>query len=292
MNNELVQINVPLAGVRIDCMQDDSDRPGLLCPAHYHDEIELITVTEGRLAFAVDDKKQVAAAGDTIFCSARIPHATYLTGAPCAYILLQFRPEKYMEEGKGAGKYFNRFVQNTVMPFCLLHNEKIAAAMEQALAESREKRDAWALSVRGLVYAMVAELCRAGALSAPDGSSSADIEKILPALEYVDQHYAENITLSGISAVQNLNPSYFCRLFKRASGSSFIDYLNFVRVCKSEKLLLGREESILSVAYDVGFSSVSYFNRIFKKYKNCTPSAYRRAQYEESVSGGKILSAR
>ena len=80
--------------------------------------------------------------------------------------------------------------------------------------------------------------------------------------------------------MQNLNPSYFCRIFKRASGSGFIDYLNFVRICKSEKLLAAGTKSILDVSYDVGFSSVSYFNRIFKKYKNCTPTEYRRAQYE------------
>ncbi|MBQ7365330.1 MAG: helix-turn-helix transcriptional regulator, partial [Clostridia bacterium] len=53
-----------------------------------------------------------------------------------------------------------------------------------------------------------------------------------------------------------------------------------VRICKSEKLLAKSQKTILEVAYDVGFSSVSYFNRIFKRYKNCTPTEYRRAQYE------------
>ena len=89
-----------------------------------------------------------------------------------------------------------------------------------------------------------------------------------------------DITLDDVAKEQNLNPSYFCRVFKRASGSSFVDYLNFVRICKSEKMLATSEKSILEIACDVGFSSLSYYTRIFKRYKNCTPNEYRRAYYE------------
>ena len=90
------------------------------------------------------------------------------------------------------------------------------------------------------------------------------------------ENYKENISLDDVCEKSGMSSYYFCRLFKKASGSGFVDYLNFVRICKSEKLLAKSEKSILEVAYDVGFSSVSYYNRIFKRYKNCTPTEYRK----------------
>lgn len=281
MRNELVYSNVPVADVRIEALYGDGPAHGVICTLHYHDELEIISVTEGEMEFSVDDKRYRAQTGDTVFCSARIPHATYLIDGSCRYTLIQFRPEKYLEDDNNNGKYFNRFIRSSAVPFAIVHNNRITALIATALEETRSQREAWDLSVKGLVYSLLSLLCREGVISSKSSVYSADVEKIRPALAYIEEHYSENITLNDISAVQNLNPSYFCRIFKRASGSNFIDYLNFVRVCKSERLLANENASILSIAYDVGFSSVSYFNRIFKRYKNCTPTAYRRAQYEK-----------
>ena len=76
----------------------------------------------------------------------------------------------------------------------------------------------------------------------------------------------------------NFDPSYFCRIFKSAIGATFTEYLNFVRVCKAEKMLSRTNNSILDISEAVGFSSVSYFNRVFKKYRNCSPRAYRTTE--------------
>ena len=73
----------------------------------------------------------------------------------------------------------------------------------------------------------------------------------------------------------NFNEQYFCRLFKSIVGTSPINYINFVRVSKAEKLLK-KETSLLKVANDMGFSSLSYFNRVFKKYKHYSPGEYKK----------------
>ena len=107
------------------------------------------------------------------------------------------------------------------------------------------------------------------------------IVRIMPALEYIDENYYKEISLDEISGGLSLNPYYFCRLFKSATGSSFCEYLNFVRISKSEKLFKTNDKSIMEISLDVGFSSVTYFNRIFRKYKGCTPTVYRKAQNAE-----------
>lgn len=73
----------------------------------------------------------------------------------------------------------------------------------------------------------------------------------------------------------HLNKDYFCRLFKKATGTSVIEYLNFARVCKAEELLKS-DMNITDIAYTVGFSSLSYFNRSFNKYKGYSPTCYRK----------------
>ena len=82
-----------------------------------------------------------------------------------------------------------------------------------------------------------------------------------------DSQYGVKYQLDDLSKLLNLNQSYFCRLFKQATNSTFIEYLNFVRVCKAEKLLFTTNKTVSEISMDVGFSSVSYFNRVFKKIK-------------------------
>lgn len=280
MKNERIFTNVPNANTLITAQGSCGRRNVFLCDLHYHDEVELLSITYGALDLFVNGRRHPCREGDLVFLSSRIPHATFVTDKGCTYTLVQFRPEHYLEDSQNAGKYFSRFVRNAVEPFRIFENQELSALVAKALAEYERKEEAFALYIKGAIHAMIALLCREGLLSTKSGVHSADIEKIRPALLYIEEHFAKDISLEEISAVQNLNPSYFCRIFKRASGSGFIDYLNFVRVCKSEKLLAAGTKSILDVSYDVGFSSVSYFNRIFKKYKNCTPTEYRKAQYE------------
>lgn len=280
MKNELVTTNVPEARIRLKTYTTNTTTRAILSDLHYHDEIELLAITEGELFCVVSGKAHLCQKGDVLFFSARIPHSTYVQNSNCSYTLVQFRPELFLGDSNNTGKYFNRFVRNADLPFAILHNRELYRMIEKALEEEKHQQEAFGLYIKGAVFAIIALLCREGALSTSNSVYSADIKKILPALSFIDENYAQDITLDDVAKQQNLNPSYFCRVFKRASGSSFVDYLNFVRVCKSEKLLAAGEKSILEVAGDVGFTSLSYFNRIFKRYKNCTPTEYRRAHYE------------
>ncbi len=280
MKNELIKNNIPGAGVLLKTHRSREFETAIHSEMHYHDEIELLAVTEGELFCIVSGKHYHCQKGDVLFFSARIPHSTYVENSKCAYTLLQFRPEQYLGDSNNTGKYFNRFVRNADLPFAIIKNPTLFDIIARALEEEQKQEEAFDLYIKGATYSIIALLCREGALSASNSAYSADIKKILPALSYIEENFAQNITLDDIARLQNLNPSYFCRVFKRASGSSFVDYLNFVRVCKSEKMLASGEKSILEIACDVGFSSLSYFNRTFKRYKNCTPTEYRRAHYE------------
>ncbi len=144
----------------------------------------------------------------------------------------------------------------------------------------RGKKNAYEIIVRSHIMRIIGLLYRENILS--DGEqifSTATVQKILPTLIYVNQNYSEDINLLKISYMLGFDRSYFCRIFKSVIGARFTEYLNFVRICKPEKKLSSTDESILYISSSVGFSSVSYFNRTFKKYKNCSPSTYRATKY-------------
>lgn len=100
-------------------------------------------------------------------------------------------------------------------------------------------------------------------------------EKFNTVFDYLDEHYAEDITLEKIADVAGFSKFHFSRLFKQCSGYNFYDYVCYRRIKAAETLLLKPGNSITEVALQSGFSSLSTFNRTFKKVKGCTPSEYR-----------------
>ena len=68
---------------------------------------------------------------------------------------------------------------------------------------------------------------------------------------------------------------YFCKIFKKSTGTHFTDYLSRVRVEKARNLLLNPNLRISEIAYEVGFQSLTHFNRVFKKLLGQSPTEYR-----------------
>jgi AraC-like DNA-binding protein len=68
---------------------------------------------------------------------------------------------------------------------------------------------------------------------------------------------------------------YFCKLFKRATGLNFTEYLSNVRIEKAKNLLMNRNLRVSEIAYEVGFQSLTHFNRVFKGSVRQSPSEYR-----------------
>lgn len=101
------------------------------------------------------------------------------------------------------------------------------------------------------------------------------IEKFNVIFDYINMNYTEDITLDKISDVAGFSKFHFSRLFKKFTDMSFYDYLNQRRVKEAEKLLLNPELSITEVAMRSGFSSIATFNRVFKGFKECTPTEFK-----------------
>lgn len=94
-------------------------------------------------------------------------------------------------------------------------------------------------------------------------------------LEYVDEHYMEDLNLDSVADMAGFSKFHFSRLFKQYTNFTFCDYLSYRRIKAATELLSNPEYSITEVAMDSGFPSISTFNRLFKKQVGCTPREYR-----------------
>ena len=96
------------------------------------------------------------------------------------------------------------------------------------------------------------------------------------ALFYVEDHYNEKITIKDLAAVTHISPNYFCELFKKHTGRSFLDYLTDIRMKKADELLQNSDLKVYEVARRVGYDNERYFSRVYKEYYGKLPSNSRK----------------
>jgi AraC-like DNA-binding protein len=95
------------------------------------------------------------------------------------------------------------------------------------------------------------------------------------AKDYVAHHQSGPIKLAQIARSLNISAFHFCRTFKQSTGLTFVEYLSRVRVEKAKSLLHQSDLRVSEIAYEVGFQSITHFNRVFRKLVGCSPTVFR-----------------
>jgi AraC-like DNA-binding protein/ligand-binding sensor protein len=98
---------------------------------------------------------------------------------------------------------------------------------------------------------------------------------ITRAKEFIHEHQTEELSLGQVARAVNTSTFYFCKMFKKVTGINFTDYLSRVRIEKSKNLLLNPNLRVSEIAFEVGFQSLTHFNRVFKKILGQSPTEYR-----------------
>ena len=119
-----------------------------------------------------------------------------------------------------------------------------------------------------------------GALKHPvsDASNSRQkdyLDKFLYITNYINEHFAENLSLEQVADLAGFSKYHFTRLFKQYTDTSFYKYLNQKRIDYAKTLLLDPDLPVIDVALQCGFSSLSAFLRMFKQLNKCTPTEFR-----------------
>lgn len=285
IEKEKIEMSDPVLPIKTYIVNSNSRN--LAADPHMHDEVELIYIMVGEMNFQVGSHRLKVDNGKIIFINSMTVHSSETTpGVFTKMCLLQFNPGLVYNKNCSEYKYLTPFIQHNSFYYHMFDiNDSsiynlLAPLLTEIACEFQNKNIAYEILINSNLYKILTILYRSNVLKFNPLNSLRKEESILAKLDkvikYVENNYYENITLETASSMLNLNYHYFCRLFRTATGKPFIQYLNFVRVSAAERLLLSTDKPIIDIICDTGFSSLSYFNKIFKKMKGISPKKYRK----------------
>jgi AraC-like DNA-binding protein/ligand-binding sensor protein len=108
-------------------------------------------------------------------------------------------------------------------------------------------------------------------------SRHAEPASVKKAREFIREHETEQLALADVARAAGMSTFYFCKTFKKATGLTFTNYLSRSRIEKARELLANPQVRVSEVAYEVGFQSLTHFNRTFHRVLGESPTAYRAA---------------
>ncbi len=288
MDVAIIQHNVP--GIPVMLSKGiDACPEGFCTPMHLHDGVEILVGHTGVADVTVGSDTLELRRGDIVVINRRVPHGTICKAPNTSKITIQFRLEKLHEgEFSEIDKYLPLILTDNTKKYVFLKNgeeltNRIYKIIIDMYDENIREETGFEMIIRGYINILLGIFYRSRILeNVWDIYTNEVIRKIRPVLEYIDKNYRDEITLKALADTIHVNREYFCRTFKKATNITPTEYINHVRIWKAEGLLTTTEKSILEVATDVGFSSVSYFNRVFRKFKTTTPSAFREILYAKN----------
>lgn len=115
--------------------------------------------------------------------------------------------------------------------------------------------------------------------------NSSPVDQILM---YINEHYAENISLDELEKIFYLDKSYICRIFRKTMGISLVNYLQHKRILQAQQMLLTSDASIIDISLECGFGNIQHFYRVFKKVTQLTPKEYKLHQTSTQIGQSLI----
>lgn len=251
---------------------------------HYHSQLEFCYCREGEGDIFVNGEPHHLKSGDITVIN---PYEMHFSAEahPCgdiSYICLLVDPDYFRVpknlmwqlrfEPISAGAIKLR----TVVTSDDGGSTEIRRAMSELYDKLRTSPDTWDLSAASAMFSLFEIYCRFGYTEKKTSVSQRESrdEFIEMMTKYVSRNYSKKLTLASAAAEAGYNPKYFCRLFKRVFGVSFIDYLTEYRITKARELLCEHRYSVTQISEMTGFGNSSYFTLTFRKATGYAPTEY------------------
>lgn len=241
---------------------------------HHHPELELTMILAGRGRRWVGESVEEFGPGDCVLLGTDLPHTwkSECGNEPVGAIVVQCSPRLFQgscAEHVNLQKLFSQAKSGLV-----LHADLVPLAQEELhrLLAARSAVERLGRLGAVLGYFCVKDAARSLTGGPAPQSSDPRLQKVLRSIE---ENAHRHLPLAEIAAVAAMTPSAFCRWFRRATCQVPGDYLAEIRIGLACRRLQESDASITDIAFSVGFSSLSQFNRRFSALRACTPSQWR-----------------
>lgn len=252
-------------------------------PYHWHKEIELLWCVSGGLCMYVEGRRLEIGVGDAIFINSAEEHSFRPTCSDTEVLVIEVG-DRLLGDGFdlfASHQYENNFIDLTKDN--ALWKQTVKAALETIYNESKHTSDSdslWMLQAKLFeVFALLWRNLPFRGQSYNDDQQKKHLvymKNIQPALDYIEQNFDKQITVGGAAAEANYERTSFCRVFRLATGVTFLQYLNSRRIDEAKMLLSGNDMSIQEIGARCGMPHAKTFSRVFRQYCGMTPSEYRK----------------
>lgn len=257
------------------------------CGIHWHDDFELITVLKGLLTLQIGFERFILNQGDTMIVNSLESHSLTSLKKDTEVLFLSLDRSCCLEinpffyESIAILDYsvgFSQLQENRGMisaaVFSLLKilpPESASAGLDKPRYHLVRERMSRLMDLLSASYRP--RILKSGALTP---ASEEKITMLYRMIHYLYQNYNKTPSLDDFLKKEHYSLYYMSHVIVEITGTSFRDWLTYVRVEESEKLLLSGDAPISCIAHQVGFSSVRYYNANFKKWYGLTPADFRR----------------
>lgn len=268
------------------CYEQFDLHPDGMVPWHWHKEIELTLVLEGSIRVYTKNGTDILRAGDGMFFNANVLHhkVPVSDGKVCAV-------DHVFDPRIIAGDFNSVFEQQYVKPLveCTgfesfifrkenARHKRLLEQVYEIYQMTVNEEYGYAMKARNAFSDIWLALCvEAGELLHQKTSSGGLKEdRVKTMMLFIHSNYQEKLSLEQIAQSANISTRECLRCFKEVLNMTPFGYLMEYRVRKAAQLLRNTSQSIAECGYACGFSGTSYFTKIFKEIKGCTPSEYRK----------------
>ena len=231
-------------------------QPAATPNVHFHSRFELIYILEGQLDAVINGKVIPCNEGDVIIVNAFEVHY-YITKSENIQTYALTIDDLYLYD-------FNQIHgKKHFSSSCPSDGGKTNARVKDVILRWQEYGIDDLMANMGYFNLLLAELLKVCNLYEPNNlwSKSTDI------LQYIQEHYNENITMESVAEKWGYTREYFSRMFNKLVGVNFRSYLNKIRLEKAEILLKDKTRRVSDVVYDVGFANTVMYYRALKKFR-------------------------
>ncbi len=244
---------------------------------HYHPEYELTLITKGKGKRLVGDSNESFDACDLVLLGPGLPH-TWSSDAEkkkmVSAVVIQFSEELIQNflHLPGFEKISKLLLASSRGLFFPRPNE-IASQVELLVTTSGVEKVTLLLNTLNQLTSIKANKLSSEYFNAVKGEETEN--RINKVCQHIQKHSSAVMDLQRIAGLIHLSPSAFCKFFKRATGKTFSDFVNDIRVGNACKLLTETDMAVSAIAFKTGFESLTYFNRVFLRKKGVTPKSFR-----------------
>lgn len=250
-------------------------------PVHFHDDFEILRVNKGVLRYTVDGELITAYNDDIVLISPFMLHSGVVKDEDFAVSVYVVSPNFICSHND---EYINKYFEPLLSGYLFLpsvirkgengHKELLSCINKIDEIEKR-KETGFELLLRNELSLFFSILYKYDYLVSENRSNAKSNIYIKKAIAYIVENYNRHISNKEIADYTGFSESHFMALFKKYCGTSFVNYLNRIRIEKAIELLKSTDLLIIDIAEKTGFNSVSLFNRTFKKTTGKTPKEYR-----------------